>query len=93
MSQKRIEEDDYYNPGDYAGRDGIEYTYENALRGEKGVEILLRDAKGRIKGKYEEGKKDIPAKAGQNMTLTLDIQLQILGEKLMTGQSRKYSCY
>jgi len=86
VSQKRIEEDDYYNPGDYAGRDGIEYTYEEVLRGEKGVEILLRDAKGRIKGKYEDGKKDIQAKAGQNMTLTLDIQLQILGEKLMSGK-------
>jgi penicillin-binding protein 2 len=86
VSQRRIEKDDYYKSGDYAGRDGIEYTYEKILRGVKGVEILLRDAKGRIKGKYEDGKKDIPAKAGQNITLTLDIQLQILGEKLMAGK-------
>jgi penicillin-binding protein 2 len=86
VSQRRIEMDDYYKPGDYAGRDGIEYTYEKALRGEKGIEILLRDAKGRIKGSYENGKKDIAPKAGQNLTLTLDIQLQILGEKLMAGK-------
>lgn len=86
VSKRRIENDEYYKPGDYAGRDGIEYTYEKALRGVKGVEILLRDAKGRIKGKYENGEKDILAIAGENLTLTLDIQLQILGEKLMTGK-------
>ena len=86
VSQKRIDNDDYYKQGDFAGRDGIEYTYEEQLRGEKGVEILLRDAKGRIKGKYENGKEDIASKAGENLTLSLDAQLQILGEKLMTGK-------
>ena len=86
VSQKKLDNDDYYKPGDYAGRDGIEYTYEEQLRGMKGVEILLRDAKGRIKGKYENGKEDVAPKAGQNLTLTLDAQLQILGEKLMTGK-------
>ena len=86
VSQKKIENDEYYKRGDYAGRDGIEYTYEKQLRGEKGVEILLRDAKGRIKGKYENGKEDIPPKAGQNLTLTLDIELQLLAEQLMKGK-------
>ena len=42
------------------------------------MEILLRDAKGRIKGKYDDGKKDIAPK--KKITLTIDIQLQILGE-------------
>ena len=86
VSQKKLDNDDYYKRGDYAGRDGFEYTYEEQLRGEKGVEILLRDAKGRIKGKYENGKEDIAPKAGQNMTLTLDIQLQLLAEKLLNGK-------
>lgn len=86
VTQRRIEKDDYYKSGDYAGRDGIEYTYEETLRGKKGMEILLRDAKGRIKGKYENGKSDIPAGAGKNLKLTLDIKLQVLAEKLMTGK-------
>ena len=46
----------------------------------------MRDAKGRIKGKYENGKEDIAPKAGQNMTLTLDAKLQILAEKLLKGK-------
>jgi len=86
VSQKRIDNDDYYKQGDFAGRDGFEYTYEEQLRGEKGVEILLRDAKGRIKGKYENGKEDVAPKAGENMTLTLDAQLQNLAEKLFSGK-------
>lgn len=86
VSQSRIDSDDYYVPGDYAGRDGIESTYEEQLRGEKGVEILLRDAKGRIKGRYDNGKEDIAPKAGKNLTLTLDIQLQMLAEKLLNGK-------
>lgn len=86
VSRSKLEADDYYKQGDYAGRDGIEKTYEDELRGEKGVEILLRDAKGRIKGKYENGKEDIPPIAGQNLTLTLDAQLQVLGEKLLRGK-------
>jgi len=86
VSRSKLESDPYYKQGDYAGRDGLEKTYENVLRGEKGVEILLRDAKGRIKGKYENGKEDIPPKAGDNLMLTLDAQLQVLGEKLLTGK-------
>ena len=86
VSQKRIENDSYYKSGDYAGRDGVEYTYENSLRGEKGVEILLRDAKGRIKGKYEDGRMDVAPKAGSNLVLTIDIQLQVLAEKLLDGK-------
>ena len=86
VSQKDIDADDYYKRGDYAGRDGIEYTYEKQLRGEKGVEILLRDARGRIKGRLEDGKYDIAPKAGENLTLTIDIKLQMVAEELLSGK-------
>lgn len=86
VSQQMIDKDNYYRAGDYAGRDGIENTYEQDLRGAKGIEILLRDAKGRIQGKYEDGLHDIDAKAGKNLTLTIDIGLQALGEKLLEGK-------
>ncbi|MFV0471493.1 MAG: penicillin-binding protein 2 [Paludibacteraceae bacterium] len=86
VSKSTVEKDNYYKQGDFAGRNGIEYTYEEDLRGEKGVEILLRDAKGRIKGKYENGNEDIPAKTGKNLKLTIDITLQMLGETLMSDK-------
>ena len=52
VSQRDIERDEYYAIGDYSGRDGIEKTYERVLRGEKGVEVLMRNAKGIIQGSY-----------------------------------------
>ena len=58
-----IEEDDYYQPGDYIGKLGIERSYEKALRGEKGIQILLRDAHGRVQGRYKNGELDHRASA------------------------------
>lgn len=46
-------------------RFGIERSYENILRGEKGVEILLRDAHGRVKGRYEDGRYDVAPVSGK----------------------------
>ena len=34
---------------------GVEKSYEKQLRGEKGVQIMLRDAHGRIQGSYMNG--------------------------------------
>ncbi len=65
------------------GKSGIELSHEEDLRGEKGVEILLRDAHGRIQGKYENGEHDKPAVSGKDLTLGIDIDLQAYGEKLM----------
>lgn len=56
-------------------------SYEKQLRGEKGVEILLRDAHGRIQGHYMDGKLDKRPVPGKNLTLSLDIDLQMLGER------------
>ena len=86
VGPKDIEKDDYYNSGDYIGKLGIERQYEQQLRGEKGVEILLRDSRGRIKGRYQNGKFDEAPIPGKNLTLSLDVELQALGERLMTGK-------
>ncbi len=83
VSKKDIEADNYYIRGDYIGKQGIEQSYEKYLRGEKGVEILLRDAHGRIQGHYMDGKFDRPSVPGKNLTLGIDIDLQRLGERLL----------
>ena len=86
VSQADIDDDDYYQPGDYIGKLGVERSYEKQLRGEKGVQVLLRDAHGRIQGKYQEGKFDHQPKAGKDLTLGIDINLQALGERLLEGK-------
>ena len=86
VSESDIENDDYYQAGDFIGKLGIERYYEKQLRGEKGVQILLRDAHGRIKGKYQNGMYDSRPVAGKDLTLSLDIKLQALGERLLEGK-------
>lgn len=86
VSKSEMEEDEYYAPGDFIGKLGVERFYEKQLRGEKGVEVLLRDAHGRIQGNYMDGAFDKASVPGKNLTLSLDIELQMLGERLLEGK-------
>ena len=86
VSQRDIDDDDYYQQGDYIGKLGVERYYEKQLRGEKGIQILLRDAHGRIQGRYQNGKYDRRPVAGKNLTRSIDVELQALGERLMEGK-------
>lgn len=86
VNNKDLEDDSYYTTGDYSGRSGIEKKYEKELRGVKGVEVLLRDAHGRVKGHYDNGKHDIKAAPGKDLTLSIDIDLQEYAEKLMINK-------
>lgn len=86
VSDADIEEDNYYQPGDYIGKLGVEKAYENQLRGEKGVQILLRDAHGRIQGSYQNGKFDSKPVAGKDLTLSIDVKLQALAERMLQGK-------
>ena len=86
VSVSDIEEDNYYQPGDYIGKLGVEKDYEKELRGEKGVQIMLRDAHGRIQGSYHNGKFDRRPVAGRDLTLSIDVKLQALGERMLQGK-------
>lgn len=81
-----VERDRYYRAGDYTGDLGVEKSYESHLRGIKGVEILMKDAHGRIKGKYENGVHDVAPISGRNLTLSIDMELQEYGERLMANK-------
>ena len=86
VNQKDIERDPYYSSGDYTGDLGVEKSYESYLRGEKGVEMLIRDARGKIQGRYENGAHDRRAVSGRNLRLALDIELQAYAESLMVNK-------
>lgn len=86
VNQTDIERDPYYSRGDYTGDLGVEKSYEPFLRGEKGVEVLMRDANGKIKGSYEDGALDRPSVSGKDLKLSLDIELQAYAESLMVNK-------
>jgi penicillin-binding protein 2 len=76
----------YYHPGDFIGITGVEKSYENVLRGQRGVENQMVDSRGRQKGRYANGMFDTAAVAGQRLTSSLDINIQKLGERLMQNK-------
>lgn len=86
VNQRDIDKDEYYSPGDYTGDLGVESSYETYLRGVKGMEVLMRDAHGRIQGRYEGGAHDIAPIAGRDLHLSIDIKLQQYAESLMVGK-------
>jgi penicillin-binding protein 2 len=72
--------------GDFKGISGVERSYEEVLRGRKGVRYVLVDSKNRTQGRYKDGMFDTAAIAGQNVTLSIDQKLQELGEQLLTNK-------
>lgn len=86
VNRDDIDREPYYAPGDYTGDNGVEKSYEVHLRGRKGMEILIRDSRGQIQGRYEDGKHDIAAIGGRNLKLSIDIELQQYAESLMVNK-------
>ncbi len=86
VDRSDIDRDSYYRSGDYIGKSGVEKTYEEYLRGEKGVQIYVVDVLNRIQGSYRNGEYDTLAVAGKNITTTLDAELQKYGELLMSNK-------
>jgi len=87
VDNKLIARDRYYRSGDYIGISGIEKSYEENLRGTKGVTIFLVDVHNNIKGSYAEGRYDTVAVPGTNLWSTIDLNLQEFGEKLMRNKT------
>ncbi|MDP1746280.1 MAG: penicillin-binding protein 2 [Bacteroidota bacterium] len=85
-SKETTEKDPYYNEGDYLGISGIEKTYEKALRGKKGMHIMMVDVHNREKGSYMNGLYDTMAIPGKPLTSTIDGDLQEYAELLMQNK-------
>lgn len=77
---------DEYKAGDYAGKTGIEAAREKELRGEKGYNIWLRNSRNRIESRYRDGEMDKEAVPGNDITTTIDAELQNYGQMLMQNK-------
>ena len=86
VNHEDIAKDNYYAIGDYIGKSGIEKSYEEQLRGEKGKRIILVDNIGREKGHYMNGQEDVSAVSGKSLYVSIDKDLQEYGELLMQGK-------
>ncbi len=85
-NKSMIENDSYYVLGDYSGINGVERVYEKYLRGQKGARYVMVDVLGREKSSFREGKMDVAAIQGNDIQLSIDIELQKYGEELMKNK-------
>lgn len=72
-----------YQSGDQIGKRGFEKLYEEELRGDKGTLYMEVDAHG-FEQRQLKGKEPLP---GNDLQLTIDLDLQLEAEKAMTGKA------
>lgn len=81
-----IQRQPYYKMGDLIGKQGIEISYEETLRGVKGIKFIQKDRFNRDIGPYKEGIYDTLPEPGKDITITIDAELQAYGELLMQNK-------
>ena len=80
-------ENEYYDPGDYVGYNGIEKQYEKLIRGLKGYNYILVDSKRKSIGKYNNGVDDVKSIKGHDLLLSIDADVQRAAEQELKGKS------
>ena len=71
-------------PGDTVGQDGVEYSYDGFLRGQPGLTRIQVDAFGQpTPGGQLVSQQPVP---GDNLQLTIDSDLQAVGDGALSGQ-------
>jgi penicillin-binding protein 2 len=86
VSPAYIQSHPQYKMGDLIGKSGLDFSYENELRGKAGIKYVMVDNHNREKGPFMEGKYDTIARPGYDLQSSLDIDLQQFGEYLMHGK-------
>jgi penicillin-binding protein 2 len=86
----RTRKDEGYSSGDSVGRTGIERQWEPYLRGQKGFERMVVNRRGLRRTDVRiadlvEGPVSQPAVPGNNLVLTLDMDLQRIVERALRG--------
>lgn len=83
VNRSTIAKQPYYKLGDLIGNQGVEKTYEEVLRGVKGIKFIQKDRFNKNIGPYKGGVYDTLPKPGKDVTITIDSELQAYGELLM----------
>ena len=86
INQAQMEKMTYYKPGDVLGQSGLEYSYDNFLRGQKGINFVAVTRNGEKIAHFNSGLNDVPVSNGFDLYLTIDKKLQEKGEELMKDQ-------
>lgn len=87
VTQRQYRESDTYQLGDKAGKTGLEYVYEDYLRGQPGLSYIQVNALGQPLGSYNNGELDVAPVKGADLITSLDAELQKLTEELFINKT------
>lgn len=79
--------EDTYDMNDMIGKTGIQYVFEDLLKGKNGIRQIDMDIEGTITGEYIEQE----AIAGSDVVLTIDSNMQAITEKALADNITKIS--
>ncbi len=89
ISPKQLEKPEYqekgFRPGDIIGKGGVEQYYDTNLRGRNGYRKVIVDSRGRVQSEIES----VPPQAGQDLYLTIDLELQRAAEAELAATPTK----
>lgn len=89
ISPKQLESEEYkskgFRPGDIIGKGGLEQYYDEFLRGRPGYRKVIVDSRGRVQDEIEV----VPPQAGQDLTTTIDLDLQNAAEEQLAKSVTK----
>ncbi len=81
ISPEQLEEPRYkdkrYKPGDIIGQNGLEYVYDDYLRGRDGYRKVIVDSRGHIQKEIEV----VAPEPGQDLVTSIDLDLQLAAEE------------
>ncbi len=86
VNEGLLKKNNYYQLGELIGYQGVEKQYEEVLRGQKGVNFIQKNRFNKEIGAYKDGIYDTLPIPGKDITLTLDMELQMYAEQLMLNK-------
>jgi penicillin-binding protein 2 len=81
-----MKENPYYQMGDLIGKGGVEKSYEDILKGKKGIKFIQKDRFNKNIGPFKDGILDTLPQPGKDISITIDAKLQEYGELLMQNK-------
>ena len=75
----------HYKPGEIVGQSGLEFTYDEYLRGRDGYRKVIVDSRGHIQKELEI----VPPQPGQDLYTTIDLDLQTAAEEQLQNSLTK----
>ena len=83
ITQDQLKKRSYFKQGEVVGQQGLEYSYDDFLRGQKGLNFVAVTRNGEKISRFNSGVNDVPVNNGFDLHLCIDKKLQESAENAL----------